>query len=91
VGVAAEAGGVPAVDGDKCAGTRLWAPGNKDDPLRGGVKGRLAWNGKGGSGELLIDIDAVDGRQLRDTTPTTHDHTEEEEEEEEEKDEEENN
>jgi len=56
--VAAEAGGVPAVDGDKCAGTKLWALGN-NDALRGGVKGRLAWYGKGGSGELLIDIDAV--------------------------------
>ena len=28
--MAAEAGGVPAVDGDKCAGTKLWALGNND-------------------------------------------------------------
>jgi len=67
--VAAEAGGVPAVDGDKCAGKRLWAPVNNDEPLRGGVKGRLAWNGRGGSGELLIDIGAAGGRRRgRETT-----------------------
>jgi len=70
--VAAEAGGVPAVDGDKCAGRRPWAPGYNDEPLRGGEKGRFAWNGKGGSGELLIDIDAVYGRREREEgTPNT--------------------
>lgn len=67
VGVVVEAGGVPPVDGDKCAGRRLWAPGNNDDPLKGGEKGRFAWNGKGGSGELLIDIDAVYGRRRKNT------------------------